>query len=1009
MKKITTILAIIGLSLPGFAQESHYFNDPNRAMRDAVTYFQKEQYSLAYPILKRLAADLRDADRSNQALNYQEILYYTIVCALKQNEGAAAEQAKVFIDVEDNAARVQMMNFHLAEYYFRQENYALALQYYEQSNISNLSNKEIIDMKFNQGYAYFVNKQFQQALPLFDAVRQTSGNPHYYDANYYYGFISFSQNKYGSALQAFNEVEQHETYGSVVPYYLASIHYIQGRKDRAVQMAESGLKRSGIQHKNELHQILGHAYFEQRDFSKALPHLETYVNAADKVTRVDVYELSYCYYQSQQWDKSIEGFKQISGKEDSLAQHAMYLLGDAYLKTNQKANARNAFLFCSVNSSNLEQKEISMFNYAKLSYELGYQDVALNELQKFADEFPQSKYITEAKELLVTVLANTNNYKDALTILESLQNPSANAQRLTPRIQYGRATELINDGMLVTANELLARAEANPNNYSVLPFIYYWKGEIAYRLNRPDESIRYFNQYLQRGALAQGEANTKNARYTMGYAYLKKEDYNQALIQFQQVARTVSAAAPPVDQDAYTRAADCYYMMKQYNNAKSMYENIVRYGWNTADYASFQTAMIAGVNNPAEKVRLLSGFSRQYPQSTLVLDASMEVANSHLASEKFQQAIPYLQTVVASNNPSLKTAAQLKLGIAYYNLDQSDLAIEQFTQILKNSPNSQEAESALEGAKSIYLEKGRSNDYVALARSVGMDISVSQEESLLYDEAELQLSKNDHAAALARFQEYLNRFPEGKYHLEALYFSSQIYFNQKNWAKAVEGYDQLADKAPNKYAEEAILKSARLYYFDLKNIEKAEHYFMQLTQYATTQEHQLEARRGLLRAQYQLEKYDQAVDNANALLQQKGIGSDDRILAYMAIAKAYHLKDDYAQAITHYKQAAALSKAAYGAEARYGIAECLFRQNKLTDAEEAAHEVIDKSGSYEEWVVKAYILLGDIYFSEKDYFNAKATFQSIVENTTIDSLKTIAAEKLEAVIAAEREQSKISQ
>ena len=95
----------------------------------------------------------------------------------------------------------------------------------------------------------------------------------------------------------------------------------------------------------------------------------------------------------------------------------MYLLGDAYLKTGQKANARNAFLFCASNSSNAKQREISMYNYAKLSYELGYQDVALTELQKFLQTYPSSEYNTEARELLVGVLANTNNYKDALALI----------------------------------------------------------------------------------------------------------------------------------------------------------------------------------------------------------------------------------------------------------------------------------------------------------------------------------------------------------------------------------------------------------------------------------------------------------------------------------------------------------------------------------------------------------------------------------------------------------------
>src|SRR5206468_1933771 len=102
----------------------------------------------------------------------------------------------------------------------------------------------------------------------------------------------------------------------------------------------------------------------------------------------------------------------------------MYLLADAYLKTSQKANARNAFLFSSSNNSNPNQREISRFNYAKLSYELGYQDEALNSLRSFLTDYPQSQYKEEAIELLVGALANTNNYNDALTLLEGIKNPT---------------------------------------------------------------------------------------------------------------------------------------------------------------------------------------------------------------------------------------------------------------------------------------------------------------------------------------------------------------------------------------------------------------------------------------------------------------------------------------------------------------------------------------------------------------------------------------------------------
>jgi len=60
-------------------------------------------------------------------------------------------------------------------------------------------------------------------------------------------------------------------------------------------------------------------------------------------------------------------------KEDSLAQNSMYMLGDAYLKTGQKSNARNAFLFCSSNSSNPFRKRYPSSTMPSCSYELGYQ------------------------------------------------------------------------------------------------------------------------------------------------------------------------------------------------------------------------------------------------------------------------------------------------------------------------------------------------------------------------------------------------------------------------------------------------------------------------------------------------------------------------------------------------------------------------------------------------------------------------------------------------------------
>jgi lipopolysaccharide biosynthesis regulator YciM len=82
------------------------------------------------------------------------------------------------------------------------------------------------------------------------------------------------------------------------------------------------------------------------------------------------------------------------------------------------------------------------------------------------------------------------------------------------------------------------------------------------------------------------------------------------------------------------------------------------------------------------------------------------------------------------------------------------------------------------------------------------------------------------------------------------------------------------------------------------------------------------------------------------------------------------------------------------AEAHYQLAQTYLLQNKLPLAEKTAFELIKKQSSFEFWITKAYILLGDIYLAQKDEFNAIATYKSVAENATIEELKLVAAEKL---------------
>ena len=510
MKKLYLPLLLSAITTFSFAQKTFFYDDAQGKFNEAKEYYQKGQYNLAYPIFKELQQSLTESDKVNTPVVAQEINYYTLASALMQNEERAEQEALNYITVTKNTARVQMMSFQLAEFYFRLQRFSEAVELYEKASISNLNNREIADMKFHQGYSYFTLQQFANAKPLLDAIRQMKDDPNYIDANYYYGFIAFRDRNYSQALESFKVVENEPNYEAIVPYYIAQIYYVQGRKEEALKYAEAKIKQGKSQYYDlELKQLLGHASFEKKDYVKTATYLGDYVNRSKKVRREDLYELSYAYYQNGDYSKAIDGFKQLSGKEDSLSQHAMYLLGDSYLKTNQKPNARNAFLFAASNSSNATQREIARFNYAKLSYELGYQDEALKGLKTFLLDYPNSQYRDEGVELLVGALTNTNNYKEALTLLEGIQSPSQTVKKLLPRILYGRATELISDGRLAEAETMLDKVLKDANSGAVLPMANFWKGEISYRDNKIDDAIKFYHAYLNAGAPASGEANEK--------------------------------------------------------------------------------------------------------------------------------------------------------------------------------------------------------------------------------------------------------------------------------------------------------------------------------------------------------------------------------------------------------------------------------------------------------------------------------------------------------------------
>ncbi len=928
-----------------------------------------------------------------------DITYYYLALSLALDKPYAPSLSTNWIEKTNNRIYKSRLSFLLGKYYFKHNNDQLSIKSFKNVSIDDLENFEILVMKFQQGYLYFKTGDWDKAAALLNNVRQVKNSIYFADANYYAGFIALERKDFKLALNCFQIASSSKNYNKLAPFYISQLYYFLGDIDAAMAQCDKALQQKDQFYDVQLKQLMGHLLFEKKDYNKALPYLAQYVSTQKKVETQDLYQLSFCYFQSQEWNKAIEGFKQLANIEDSLGQNSMYLLATSYLKLKDKSGAKNAFLLCATKSQNLAQKEISLFNYAKLCFELKEYSTATATLDKFINTYSNSEYLAEAKSLWVSSLAYNNNFIQAFEAYDKINQPGIDLLKIYPNIVYGRACLYLNDGQIEKAFTLFSQLQFLPYNAKVLQPTLFWLGELSYKLGRIQESIQYLELFIN-DPVEQGEVGVRHAKYTLGYCYLKNNIYQKAMEYF--ASSTIYNANNAFDnyqKDAFVRVADCQMMLKQYKQALQSYQQVIDLVWNYVDYATLQKAnILGGMGQINEKVKILKEFENIFPNSTYLNDARLELADTYVNHENFQEAIAPLSKIILDKNATaFYPQAQYKLGIVYFNLNKNVMALQTFRDLFAGYPTSNESDNAVEFVRNIFIEDQTPELFVQFMNDFGKSLSTNEQDSLVYRSAIIKYEQRMYSEAANGFTKYIQSFPKGKYQLDANYLIAEIAYSKEQYDTAAKYFGIVANQAPNKYAERAALLAARLNYFNLKNDEQAENYFNILLNTATQQENKMEAYKGLLRSYYKAQKWEQSANIAQQILLDKTAAADDIQMANMSLFHFDVNNKDTNAAYLVLSKIVKSNPSNITADAHFQLASLYFTQNKLSLAEKTAFDVIKKQAAYDFWVTKAYILLGDIYAAQKDNFNAIATYKSVAENANDASLKLIAQGKLQAI------------
>lgn len=1006
VKSTVSVLVLVVFSfflcLEGNGQVNLALSKRNLGIDKARSLFEIGQYENAQLVIEG-TMQLPGINGILSKKDNEELHFMHVVCGVVRGDFASVQAAKQLMRSAETKSITVQLAYFLGQYFFGLSLYTEAIDFLEMTDVLFLSNEQNETVQFEKGVSYFSQKKFDNASPYFKSLHQLKSSIYHAGVTYYLGFISFAEKKYNDALDLFLSIKEETKYKNVLPFYLSFIYREKANYELALSYGETYLKTGDVLHEKEMLQLLASIYFNNGNFSKVVDFYEKSQNSGVVLTSVQKFELGTAYFQQASYVKAVDQLKPLSVLTDSIGMNSIYVLAQTYLGLNQKNSARSSFAYCISGKIAEPKREVAVFYHSKLSFELGFDDQAMLGLAGFIVTYGSSRYVSEAKEIMLAHYAKTNNFKKAIEFLNSSSLSGVTNTAILSRIYFGRGMELINDLQYVQADAMMAEVVKQQYKVFSAPAVF-WRGELAFRSENYELAISYFLDYLSFNSTSEGEANQVNAMYSLGYAYFEKEDYKKAQSYFEKVNANPSATNAGVKRESQLLTADCYFMQNNIAKAKSIYTTVYQSGGEGADYALFQLSQIEGIKSPSSKIDLLKEAERKFPNTDYAALIYMELADTYLSEEAYEDAIPYLQRIpqLVDKSDEMVPDAALKLGIAFYNLGQQEKALDKFRELISVYPSSQQAAEALESAKTLYIEQGKINGYEEFLKASGRSLATVQKDSLLFQYVQTTYSNGEGEITHQALGQYLNEFPNGLFAIEVLHLQSELFFSQKDWRNAAKTYAQLAAKGGSRYQEKALRQSARLYFFELKDHEAALGLFEQLSKATSKSEVLIEALRGELRSNYYLKTWQRGVNSAEQLLANPKVNPDDRSFAEVVLGYAKQLKKDYVGSSAYFTLILADNQSGLAAESRYQLAWNAYQQSFFNDSEALALSSIDASGSYEYWITKSYILLGQIFVQQKDVFNAKATLKSVIDNCTIPELRLDAESLLKEIELSEK-------
>jgi TolA-binding protein len=983
--KLLLVSAFIMLFVGGVeAQKTKVYDPPEAYYQDALALFNKEQYGSAQKLFQETMDGIKDP-YSNMRINAE---YYNAICAVELFNNNAEILLLDFIDEHAESTHIKYIYFQLGKFQFRKKAYRRAIKSFEEVDIYDLSETDREEFYFKAGYSYFRRDSISYAKKYFYELLNKEESKYRDPATYYYSHIAYTDGNYSTALKGFLSLKDNESFKPIIPYYITHIYYLQENYDELLKYAPQLLEKSIESRKPEIARLIGEAYYHKGEYEKGIPYLDQYYElAGGTASEGSRYQMAYSYYKTGNYEKAIHYFKTLSIGSDTLSQNANYHIAFCYLKVDKPRYALNAFQYAYTINKDAEITEDALFNFAKLSYELAYNpyNQAITAFRNYVDNYPNSEHRTEAMEYLTKMYLSTRNYAEALSSIEQIENKSPELMVAYHRIVYARGIELFNEGKYSEAIALFNKSIKINQTKKYTAESVFWKAEAYYRLGEYPKSIASYREFITSpGAFSMGIY--QEANYNIGYAYFKQKNYAEANKSFRLFVMNEKDSKSVYVNDAYNRIGDCFFINREFDRAIENYNLAIEIGEKDIDYALFKRAESYSTQREYEKkIQSLQQLLKDYPKSYYAGNAEFVLANTYFRNlSNYPEAVKHYQHIIDTYpaDRNYVKRSMLDLGSVYINMDEEAKAIASLKAVNQNYKGSKESKEAIKILKGIYTQNGNVDEFLTWLKGQGIKYTRSEEDSIVYYAAENIYMQGDCDKSTKEFAKYLRQFPDGFFINNANFYMADCEFRAGKYADALTNYQFLIDNAVSEYTEKALEKVAYINFEKYKDYKAALLAYNRMKDVSEYKKTNRKSRIGIMRCYWNLEDGENATIAAKDVLTIPELDQPIRVEAQMIIAKELYKNGKDSLAYQQFAVVADSSQGEASAEARYSMAEIKYKAGDYDKSESLIYDVIEQEPSYEYWLVKAFILSGNIFIKTDNLHQARATLNSIVEGVT---------------------------